>query len=517
MSPHLTYDAIVLGGGPAGLSAALMLGRSRRRVLVIDAAQPRNRFASHMHGVLGHEGTEPGALLERGCAEAAIYGIEHRVAHVRDVTQADRGFHVQVEGETIFARSLVLATGATDHLPDIDGIAERWGTSVLHCPYCHGWEVRDQRLGLLVTSPLQSHLALLLRQLSPEVTVFAPQPDVLDIEALARLRARGVTVLDTGVGALEGPEGKLQHVVTTDGDRLPLDALFAGGTLAPHDAMLAGLGLARHDTAMGSFLVVDETGRTSDPRIWAAGNVVTPHANVPLSMSAGSMAGAAVNAFLAQQDADDAVASRDIAPADYWEERYAGGETMWSGRVNATLADVVATIPIGTALDLGCGEGGDVVWLASQGWRAHGIDISATAIVRAKTAAAAAGEGRATFEAADLSEWTPSEEYDLVTASFLHSPVALARASILKSAAAAVAPGGHLLVITHAAPPPWADPSHSANHTFLTAAQEVESLGLDPTKWTTVIAADRERQVSGPDDRPATLLDGVVLMRRRVP
>ncbi len=271
---------------------------------MLDAARPRNRFASHMHGVLGNEGVDPATLLERGRAEIASHGVEYQLAAAHEVTGAAHGLEVILEGAALSTRALVLATGARDQLPHINGLAERWGHTVLHCPYCHGWEVRDQRLGVLITSPLQAHLPFLLRQLSDRVAVFASNASALDASTRARLEAREITVIDAGLTSLEGPARVLEYATTSAGERVPLDALFAGGTVSPHDAMLAGLDLERDESPSGSFLTIDQTGKTSHPRIWAAGNVVTPHANVPMSMGAGTMAGAAVNATLAEEDAD---------------------------------------------------------------------------------------------------------------------------------------------------------------------------------------------------------------------
>lgn len=295
------WDAIIIGGGAAGLSAAQMLGRSRRRTLVVDAGSPRNRFAAHMHGVLGQDGTAPLDLIARGREELAAYGVAWLEASVRRVDEHDAGVAVALDDGSIeHARALVVATGITDELPDVPGLAERWGTSVLHCPYCHGWEVRDRRLGVLLVSPHQAHQAQLLRQWSEDVVVFAAIP--LEHAFERRLRARGVEIVTDAVAELRGDGATLTEVRLENGTVHAVDALFTMGAARPHDDFLAHLGLDRTDTPVGSFLAVDPTGRTSSPRIWAAGNVVNPMANVPLSMGAGAMVGGAVNGALVDED-----------------------------------------------------------------------------------------------------------------------------------------------------------------------------------------------------------------------
>ncbi|WP_336659791.1 NAD(P)/FAD-dependent oxidoreductase [Leucobacter sp. USHLN153] len=314
------WDAIIIGGGAAGLNAAQTLGRSLRRTLVIDGGSPRNRFAGHMHNVLALDGTPPHVLLERGRAEAAAYGVEFREAEVRGVRDTETGagtdgsanntLTVELDtDESLTARTLIVATGVTDALPPIPGLAERWGTTVLHCPYCHGWEVRGQRIGVLTTSPLGAHQAKLLTQWTSDLTVFTAGLDgdplagsgALDPETERALRARGVKIVDEPVTEIVGEGSEIDAVRTAVADH-PIDAIFTAGELVPRDNFLAGLDLDRAESPVGSFLAVDPSGRTSHPRIWAAGNVVNPGATVPVAMGAGVMAGAMANFALVEED-----------------------------------------------------------------------------------------------------------------------------------------------------------------------------------------------------------------------
>lgn len=201
-------------------------------------------------------------------------------------------------------------------------------------------------------------------------------------------------------------------------------------------------------------------------------------------------------------------------PAEAWEFRYAESPQRWSGKPNATLVDLVGTLPPGRALDLGSGEGGDAVWLARQGWQVVGVDISPTAAARAQGAAIEAGvDGRTRFEAHDLSTWEPDGPYDLVTASFFHSQEELPRTAILRRAAAAIAPGGHLAIVSHLAPPPWAEQHHHDHSDLRDAAGEVAELALGD-EWEVVIAEERTRSAVSPSGEPAQLADVAVLLRR---
>lgn len=565
------WDAVVIGGGAAGLSAAQALGRSLRRTLVIDAGRPRNRFAAHMHNVLGHDGTPPAELMSRGREEAAAYGVEFREGSVRAVRDGaepaagaagaawasetagagpPRTVRIEFEGgEALEARALVVATGLRDVLPPIPGLAEHWGSGVLHCPYCHGWEVRGQRLAVLTTSPLGLHQAKLLRQWSDDLVVFSAGLGGIDAETERALAARGVAIEPEPVAEIVGDGSRVTAVRTASGREFAVDAVFTASEMVPHDGFLAELDLERSETPAGDFLAVDGMGRTSHPRVWAAGNVVAPSASVPLVMGAGTFAGAAVNFALVEEDfalaaeAADRLRERaqdqpqgqrghghehgahartgavaDEDPVAFWERRYAGAGPVWSGRVNRTLADAAADWEPGTALDLGCGEGGDVLWLAERGWRATGIDLSETAIARARKAAAERDGIDARFVAVDLGEWIEDPRraadaagpFDLVTASFLQSPVELPRERILRAAAERVAPGGRLVVISHAAPPPWAE-EHPGP--FPSPESELSLLGLDPAQWT-VTAEVRTREATGPDGAPSTLDDTLLVALR---
>jgi thioredoxin reductase len=259
-----------------------------------------------MHGVLGNEGTPPGDLLARGRAEAAGYGVAFADATVDKVDVDGATAIVSTRDGALVGRAVVVATGLADDLPDIPGLAAQWGRRVLHCPYCHGWEVRDQRLGVLAVPPTGLHQAELVRQWSDDIVVFTAGLGPLDPQAEQRLRALGIALVCEPVIEVT-EEGEGIAVRTAGGRAVPVDAVFTFGTPRPRDGFLAHLHLARTDTHVGSFLAVDQTGRTSQERIWAVGNVVNPMFNVPMSIGAGAFTGGAVNGALVTEDFDIAL------------------------------------------------------------------------------------------------------------------------------------------------------------------------------------------------------------------
>jgi thioredoxin reductase len=296
-----SYDVVVVGGGAAGLSAALVLGRARRRVAVIDAGAPRNAPAAHMQGFLSRDGMAPADLLTAGRAEVAGYGVEL----VDDrVVGIEAGFVVRLAGgRALDARRILVATGVRDELPDISGVRERWGRDLLHCPYCHGWEVRDQPIGVLGTVPGSVQHALLVRQWSEDVAFFVHTYDLTASEKL-QLEARGVQIFHGEVAQLVVEDDRLSGVELADGRVIVRTAVFIRPHNVPHaDGLLAGL---RCEVDESGFVIVDGTGRTSTAGVWAVGNVADPRAQVITAAGAGSAAAIAINADLVQEDVERA-------------------------------------------------------------------------------------------------------------------------------------------------------------------------------------------------------------------
>jgi thioredoxin reductase len=300
------YDVVVIGGGAAGLSASLVLSRAGRTVLVVDAGAPRNAPAARMHGYLSRDGVPPAELLAAGRREVAGYGgeiVDGTVTHL--VPDGRQGFWaVLAGGQRISARRLVVTTGLRDELPDIPGLRDRWARDVLHCPYCHGHEVRDRRLGVLGGAPGAVRYAQVVRQWTHDLVYFTP-PDVLTAAERTQLLARAIGIVEGTIEALVVDEAdQLRGVQMHDGCVIPRDALFVPPRFVPNNGLLVGLGC---DLDADGWVAVDTTGRTSVPGVWAAGNVVDPRAQVITAAGAGSAAAIALNADLVEDDVRDAV------------------------------------------------------------------------------------------------------------------------------------------------------------------------------------------------------------------
>ncbi|QJD91941.1 NAD(P)/FAD-dependent oxidoreductase [Duganella dendranthematis] len=289
------FDVIVIGGSYAGLSAATQLARARRRVLVIDAGQRRNRYASHSHGFLGQDGREGAAIAADGRAQLMKYRtVSWREGLATQAVKHEDGFRVTLsDGSAVHAQRLVLATGMADELPSIPGLAERWGSSVFHCPYCHGYELNQGRIGVLATGPHSWHHAMMLPDWG-QVTFFLNGAFEPDEEQLTKLAARGVTIERTRVQAVSGTA----TVTLTDHRALVLDGLFVLSRL--HSASPLGelLGCEMEDGPMGRYLRTDMMKATSVAGVYACGDAARMAGSVAFAVADGAMAGVAAHQSL---------------------------------------------------------------------------------------------------------------------------------------------------------------------------------------------------------------------------
>lgn len=310
MISHLpnTTDVVIIGGGPAGLSAALQLGRAGRSVIVIDNEQPRNRFADHMQSFLTRDGTPPADLLAIARKEVAGYGV---IVHQGTAISAHRDedtFSVMLkDGSIIVGRRLLVTTGLTDILPDIPGLTERWGKEVIHCPFCHGYEVRNQAIGILVTGESSLHQAFLFRQWTDDLIVFA-HTETVDTATRLRLAARNVPVVDGAVRRilLDAERQTLSTIELEDGRTIARQVLVVAPRFSANVSIPATMGAAIEQAAHGSWIATDRGGQTSIPGVYAAGNVADPMAQVMAAAAQGAMAGGAIVMDLVSEDFDNA-------------------------------------------------------------------------------------------------------------------------------------------------------------------------------------------------------------------
>lgn len=296
--PDSSYDVAVIGGGAAGLSAAVALGRFALSVVVIDDAHPRNAAAGHIHNLLTRDGTSPAELYRLGRIEVERFGGRIVAGTVSSVGGSAGAFTVHLGDRTIRAGRLIAATGSRDELPEVPGLAAQWGKGIVHCGFCHGYEVRDQRIGVLATGPMALHQAMMFRMLSPDVTVLAhtapPAP-----EQLADLTARGIVVTPGVVTEVLSDGDRLTGVRLAGGGQVDLDALVVASTVHARVDFLAPLGLFPTEFAVGGHVVATriETGMhgaTSVPGVWVVGNASEPMAQVVNAAAGGLAAAAAV-------------------------------------------------------------------------------------------------------------------------------------------------------------------------------------------------------------------------------
>ena len=290
----MTYDVVVIGGGPAGLSGAVALGRALRSVLVIDSGEGRNAPADGIHNYLTRDGMSPAEFRAAGRAEVLRYGGEVIEGRVVSAAAGD-GFTVTLDdGREFGARRLLVTTGLTDELPAIPGLRERWGKTVLHCPYCHGYEARGKAIAIIGAGPMSVHQALMWRQWTPDLTLYLNDA----VETDERFAQRGIAVVSGQVTEI-GDDG----VHLADGSVHKAESFVVAAPVAARAEPLISLGLEAVETEVGTSVPTeDPTGRTKVPGVWVAGNVADPRAQVISSAAAGLFAAAAINMDLTEDD-----------------------------------------------------------------------------------------------------------------------------------------------------------------------------------------------------------------------
>lgn len=515
-------DIAIIGGSAAGLAAALQLSRQRRSVIVVDSGEPRNAPAAAIHSYLGHEGRAPADFLRIARAEVRSYGAEVLTGRAVNVARQGEGFRVELTGGPVLrARRVVAATGLTDELPKIPGLAEHWGTSVIHCPFCHGYESRDRRIVALVSTPAGLHALPLLRQLTEQFTVVIHEGVPTEDPQLATLRSAGVPVISTPVQRiLEDDSGRLRALQLADGTEVPADTVLVSTRLNARVTPFVGLGLtaSEHPSGVASYVEADPlTGATAVPGLYAAGTLAEPTLQVLPTAAAGARVGAMVSFDLAQEDL--AAAARPVAHAADWDGRYSG-ELQWSGNPNGSLVAEVEGLVPGTALDIGAGEGGDALWLAERGWRVTASDISALALDRVRTEAQRRSVPVETLQVdANAANPFAGTRYDLVTAAYAsipRTPDARGVTNFLD----AVAPGGRLLIINHDVRDIREALSHAGSEStrpfdheaFVDTDDFLEALSASP-EWKIEVDERRERPAGAAS---AHHVHDVVLRARRM-
>jgi thioredoxin reductase len=289
----MSYDVIIIGGSFAGLSAALQLARARRRVLVLDSGKPRNRFAHFSHGFFGHDGQSPSAILANARSQLLCYGTvsfaEGLAAHV---AKSGQGYAVTEDSGTVHTSfRLILATGVSDDLSTIPGLQERWGVSMFHCFYCHGYEVAGQRLGVLAMSDRALQTAMLLPDWSERVTLFTNGVLTLGAEQMAELSARGVSVEPVPVVALLGDAPGLSGLRLDDGRITPVDAVFTNPRTRMASPLAEQLGCEFEEGPSGAFIRTGADKQTTVPGVYAAGDAARPGHNASWAVADGVTAG----------------------------------------------------------------------------------------------------------------------------------------------------------------------------------------------------------------------------------
>ncbi len=294
----MSFDVIIIGGGFAGHAAAIQLGRARRKALLLDEGRPRNRFAKSSHGFLGQDGVSPHEIVKTFQKQLAAYASVQQVPQTAmAVSIEDNGFAVRTRAESYFGRCIILAGGVRDHLPDIPGLKDRWGTSVLHCPYCHGYELNCAPVGVLGVSDIAYHQAMSVRDWGP-TTLFTQGEIALSNEQRDRLARRIISIEDVPIAELIGRDKTLESVRLTDGRLCQLSGLYVAPKTEVIGSLASDLGCDFDEGPTGNFIATDQFQKTSIPGVFAAGDAAAAVSNAIMSAAAGARAGISAHASL---------------------------------------------------------------------------------------------------------------------------------------------------------------------------------------------------------------------------
>jgi len=294
------FDVIIIGGGAAGLSAGLILGRFRRSVLICDSQRPRNAKSTGVHGFLSRDGIHPQELLQIARDQLApLTTVEIRAQEVVDIAQSDGGFTVTFQnGTSETAKKILFATGVKDKLPSVEGVEDLFGKSVFHCPYCHGWEVRDQAIAILANGDGAVHLASLLHALSDDVVICTDGKSEINASDSAQLERLGIKIFETPVARLKHDGTALEGIAFSDGTFLQREAIFVRTVQEQHSQLPAKLGC---NMTQQGYVAVDQMGKTNIEGVFAAGDLASPLQQVIHAASRGAAAAAFINTELAQE------------------------------------------------------------------------------------------------------------------------------------------------------------------------------------------------------------------------
>lgn len=300
MTDKNNFDVIIIGGSYAGLSAAMALGRSLRHVLIIDSGSPCNRQTPHSHNFITHDGAIPSAIADKAREQVLRYDIvEFRNDLAVSSRKTERGFEVVTRGGDAFtAKKLILATGIRDVLPDITGFEACWGISVIHCPYCHGYEFQGRRTGIMANGERAFHLASLVHNLTGSITILTRGKAEFNAEQISKLEKHNIPVIETEISAIEHEEGHIRSVVFKDGAPIAFDALYAAVPFVQHSDIPASLGCELNEQG---YIRTDGFHRTTVPGIYACGDNCSMMRSVAYAVSGGNITGAMVNKELTEE------------------------------------------------------------------------------------------------------------------------------------------------------------------------------------------------------------------------